>query len=230
MKSSGHRKPILRAATERGAFAVLLVMGLLACFACASTGSQERVEAVAPPGAAAALQQVQRWNATLLDTAERSQELGQSGREAAIRPVALEVFDVPSIARASLGRAFDTLAPEEQARWIQVYTEFHIAAAAHNWRTDRGARFEYLGEESAPRGALRVNTFLDRTGNGVDVRRDYLLVQGRDGRWRIIDVYSPRAVSTVDMQRAEYQAVLSRDGFDGLMQSMEQRIASRRSD
>ena len=216
---------------NRVALAVMLVAMPFVWIACASPGSQERAEAPASlPGAAAALQEVQRLNATLVDAAERSQQLGQAGREAAIREVVLEVFDVPSMARASLGNPFDSLTPEEQARWTQLYAEFHVAAAAHNWRRDRGARFEYLGEERAPRGRLRVNTLLDRAGAGVDVRRDYLLAQGSDGRWQIIDMYSPSAVSTVDMRRAEYQAVLSRDGFEGLMRSMEASIANRRSE
>ena len=103
------------------------------------------------------------------------------------------------------------------------------AAVAYSWRHDRESRFRYLGVERAPRNTLLVKTLLDRTGQGADVRRDYRFARVR-GRWRIIDVYTPGAISQVGMRRSEYLAVLARSSFDDLVAHMQRITASRRGD
>lgn len=214
----------------------MAALGALALGACAAP-TERPSPTLQPepsiPGAAEARQQVERLNAVLLDVAERSQQLGQAGREAEVRAAVLEIFDVPAMARASLGASFAGLTAEQQERWILVYTEFHVSATAHSWRRDRGARFDYLGEEQAPGDGLLVKTLLDRAGTGVDVRRDYLLervTQDADGLWRVVDVFSPKTVSLVGMRRSEYQSLLDRQGFDALMRDMQATIARRRAD
>jgi len=218
---------------RRAVFGVLGAAVAIALGACASTNGASSSPPPAIAGGAEAREQVERLNAALLDVAERSRQLGQTGRESEIRAVALEIFDVPGMARASLASAFSGLSSDQQARWIVVYTDFHVSAIAYNWRDDRGARFEYLGEEPAPDDRLLVKTLLDRAGTGVDVRRDYLLERGAGeagDRWRVVDVFSPKSVSLVGMRRAEYQTLLDRRGFDALVRDMEATIASRRND
>lgn len=194
--------------------------------ACASKAPDDTARAPRPPGSDEALARIETFHAALLDVGARSEDLGQRGREAALRPVVIEVFDVPTMARASLGSTFDTLTPERQAQWIDVYTEFHLAAAAHNWGRDRGARFIYLGEVAAANDALLVRTRLDRSGKGVDVGRDYRMTRRPGEAWRVVDVYSPAGVSMVGMRRAEYVAILDQSDFDTLVTTMQERVAA----
>jgi len=182
-----------------------------------------------PPGADAARAVVERLNERLLDVANRSDDLGQSGREAELRAIALESFDVPLLARASLGAYWKELDADQRALWLETYTEFHIVAMAHSWRRDRGSGFDYLGEEPGGSGIVLVKTRLDRIGQGFSVRRDYRL-RDTDGTWRIIDLFTPGSVSQVGMRRSEYLAVLARSDFDTLIEDMQQRIAKRRSE
>ena len=210
----------------------LLVVALCVVGGCASNekAPDEEVTAAAPlEGAAEASAAVLRLNEVLLVAANRSDQLGQAGREEVIRSVVLQVVDVPRLARASLGNRFQALTPEQKQRWLETYSDFHIAAAAYSWRRDRGARFEYLGVERAPRNTLMVRTRLDRAGQGADVARDHRLAQ-TDGRWRIIDIYTPEAISMVGMRRAEYLGLLANGSFDDLVAHMEKITASRRSD
>jgi len=200
-------------------------------------GSADAIDASGPDevdsslleGAAEASAATLRLNEALLDAASRSAELGQAGREGVIGPVAIEIFDLPWVARASLGNYFDALDADQQELWTEVYIDFHIAAVAYNWRSDRESRFRYLGVDQAPRKTLLVKTLLDRTGQGADVRRDYRFARVR-GRWRIIDVYTPGAISQVGMRRSEYLAVLVRSSFDDLVAHMQRITASRRGD
>ncbi len=205
----------------------LCAASLLALLGCASSGGSDDAPAELPPGSEEARALVERFDKTVLDVAQRSRELGQNGREAELRPLAIETVDLPWVARASLGRYWDRLTPEQRAKWIETYREFHIVAMAFNWRGAQGARVEYLGEAPAPNGTVIVKTRLDRAGSGFDVRRDYRLRRTDEG-WRIIDLFSPGSVSQVGMRRSEYLAVLARADFDALIQDMERRIATRR--
>ena len=217
---------IVPGASVRLAASVALV-ALLAT-ACAANRSTPAAEPE-PAGAVEARAVALRLNEALLDIAARSDELGQQGREDTIRAVVLEVFDVPQMARSTLGRHFDGLDAAQQARWVEVFTEFHVSATAWSWRRDRGSRFEYLGVVPAPRGTLLVRSTLDRAAQGAVVRRDYRMARIA-GQWRIIDVYTPGSVSSVGMMRSEYLALLARGSFEDLVAEMQRRIERRRAD
>ncbi len=68
-----------------------------------------------------------------------------------------------------------------------------------------------------------VNTEL-YTSDGAVIALNYLMHPGKAG-WRIIDVYFLGAYSELGMRRSEYAAVYARDGFDGLIASIERKIA-----
>ncbi len=195
---------------------------------CASNDGADEVPAELPPGSDEARALVETLNERMLDVALRSRELGQQGREAELRAIILESFDLPFIARASLGTHWNELTPEQQQTWVETYGEFHIVAAAFNWRSSTGASFVYLGEAPAPNDTVLVKTRFDRGGHGFDVRRDYRLRRTAEG-WRVIDVFTPGYVSQVGMRRSEYLAVLTRTDFDGLIEDMQRRIDTRRS-
>lgn len=213
----------IREAARRGS--LVLVCALVAA-SCASAPEQATER---PPGSDAALAVVERLNDAFLDVARRSDELGAAGREAALRSVVLDSFDLRFMARASLGPYWNQLDAAQQALWVETYSEFHIASAAHNWRRDRGSSFRYEGEVPGGSGSVLVKTRLDRTGRGTDVRRDYRLLD-RDGQWRVIDVFTPGAVSTIDMRRSEYLAFLSRNDFPALIADMQQQTERRRAE
>ena len=46
----------------------------------------------------------------------------------------------------------------------------------------------------------------------------------RDGAWRIINVIS-QGVSDISLKRAEYQSVIRKHGFDGLLNRIETQTA-----
>jgi phospholipid transport system substrate-binding protein len=62
-------------------------------------------------------------------------------------------------------------------------------------------------------------------GNGEIVALDYRL-RPVDGEWRVIDVFLNGTVSELALRRAEYSGVLKREGFDGLMRALEEKIAA----
>ena len=52
---------------------------------------------------------------------------------------------------------------------------------------------------------------------------DYLVVQ-RDGAWRIVDITVDDGMSMVDNYRNQFERILRREGWDGLMTRMRGRL------
>jgi len=57
-----------------------------------------------------------------------------------------------------------------------------------------------------------------------NVRFDYRLRQV-DGRWLIIDITLDGKVSEITLRRADYSAVIEREGFEKLITSLQKKIA-----
>ncbi len=223
-----HRKPA-------AAFRLLCASFLMGSFACASsddgTGGalaepaaarHEPAEAPASAGRAVVAELHAALTAVIID----SKSLGYPGRYDALAPVLLRLFNVRTMARATLGPKWNTLSREQQESWVEVFGRFHVSAAALRHRDDRGQRFRILGEEVLGDGLLLVQTQIDYPGRGVDIYVDYRLREGVDG-WRVVDIHDPPSVSDVAMRRSEYATVLDRGGIDALVAMMEERIAKR---
>ena len=61
-------------------------------------------------------------------------------------------------------------------------------------------------------------------GNGDPVRIDYLL-RPDQGQLKIIDVYLNGSISQLSVYRSEFIDVMGAKGFDGLIATLDQRIA-----
>ena len=65
--------------------------------------------------------------------------------------------------------------------------------------------------------------------NGEPVNLNYLLRQDAAGSWKVIDVYLSGTISELATRRSEFSTVLQRNGFDALVQLIEQRSAALRA-
>jgi phospholipid transport system substrate-binding protein len=68
-----------------------------------------------------------------------------------------------------------------------------------------------------------VRTRLVRSDD-EDVRLDYRLRETPEG-WKIIDVYARGTTSVLAARRAEFTGMLEREGFEGLLASVEAHAA-----
>ena len=86
-----------------------------------------------------------------------------------------------------------------------------------------GQQFETLGDEPALRNTVLVRTQI------VDPDDDPVLLDYRlrevGGSWKIIDVFWNGTVSELARLRAEYSTVIQRDGMDGLLSALDDKIA-----
>jgi phospholipid transport system substrate-binding protein len=145
-----------------------------------------------------------------------------AGRYEHIRTNLDETFDLPFMARMSIGKAWSKLSPDEQVAFVELSRSLSASTYADNFDSYGGQVFETLGEEPAGRGTILVKTELVQT-NDDNVRFDYRLRKS-DAGWRIIDVTLDGKVSEITMRRADYSAVIEREGYQKLVQAIEKKI------
>ncbi len=174
----------------------------------------------AEPVPAAAV--IERFHATLLDVMKNAQALGVEGRRTRLEPVMVETYDFPAMAQRSLGPAWSKLDAAQRARFEQAFRGLILRTYATRFDGYTSERFELRSTEPSIAGTAIVRTTLHSPKQTVQL--DYRMRETPTG-WRVIDVYLGGTVSELALRRAEYTAVLERDGFDVLVSALEKKVA-----
>jgi phospholipid transport system substrate-binding protein len=182
-----------------------------AAHASASPSATAEVAADAPLATPA----IEKLHGVLLDIMKNADSLGYNGRFDRVSPVVGEVFDMQFMASKSVGRHWKTLSPEDQQRWLDLFTKHIAANYAGQFTGYTGEVFETEGEEPSSHDTRVVHTRLVRPSD-EPVQLNYRL-RKVDGHWRIIDIYLNGTVSELALRRSEYSSVLKREGFESLM-------------
>lgn len=125
------------------------------------------------------------------------------------------------IVRTVLGGYWAQLDSEQQRLIADTFRQLSIATYAGQFKEYEGEQFELLQQRSLPRDQVLVRSqFIKSDGDTVDF--DYVLQQGNDG-WQIINILAD-GVSDLALKRTEYRAILQRDGFQGLIELLEEKI------
>jgi phospholipid transport system substrate-binding protein len=167
---------------------------------------------------------VERLHGALLDVMKRADALGYDGRRARLEPVIDASFDLPFMARITLGRTWKKLDEEQHARWIAIFQELSLATYAARFDDFSGEFFESDGEEAAAHDTVLVKTRLVIPDKDPVALHYRLRRNGED--WRIIDIYMNGTVSELALRRSEYTVVLEREGFDSLVEALRKKIAA----
>jgi phospholipid transport system substrate-binding protein len=187
--------------------ALLLLLGI----------SAERAGALAAGGQ----DNVRSLYATLLTTMKDGRTLGQSGRYARLAPVVDRVFDVPSMTRLAVGSSWATLPPAQQQQLIEAFRHYIAATYADRFDSYSGEQLQVTGDRPYNADVI-VETRIVKS-NGETTRLNYLMRQNQ-GSWQISDVYLDGTISQVAVQRSEFNAVLRREGVDGLVMALNRKV------
>lgn len=209
----------------RGITGIHIVVGFIATLAVAAGPAPKTLAATAPPEAAKA--PVERLTSELLDTMKQAEALGFQGRFEKLEPALKATFDFPFMARLAAGRHWRKLSPEQQATLTDHFARMSVATFAARFDGYSGQDWRVLKPQSGPRETVLVPTEL-ASPNGRTVTISYLVRQGEDG-WRAVDVYLKGTYSEMATKRSEYSSVLQREGFQALLDRIEDRIAALRA-
>lgn len=170
-----------------------------------------------------ARQVVEEFQDRLIDVMKQGKELGFQGRYDKLDASVRKSHDLPKIARIVVGKQWEELTPEQQAKLETVFSQLSVSAYAHNFKDFSGESFSFVSEEETGRGGVVIHTNLKIPGE-KDVKFDYMMKK-KDDTWQIINIIAD-GVSDLALKRSDYTSVLNREGFDALIAKINEKIES----
>jgi len=193
----------------------------IAAIAVAVTGTvPSRAAESVPPAAAEPAAVITALDQTLLDVMQHATQLGYNGRYGKLAPVVSNVFDISYMTRIAVGTSWSTLTQDQQARLVSAFGDFITATYAHRFDGYSGEKFETTGSRPLG-GSTLIETRLIKS-DGEPVTLNYVTRQ-TNGHWQVVDVFLTGTISELATRRSEFSAVFQRDGFDGLLATLQQR-------
>jgi phospholipid transport system substrate-binding protein len=153
----------------------------------------------------------------LLITMKNGRTLGQSGRFAQLEPVIRKTFDVPSMARLSVGPSWAALTEAQRQQMTESFGRYISAIYLDRFNSYSGQKLQVTGEQPAAAGVMVRSQIVK--ANGELVKVDYLMRRNSDA-WLISDIYLDGAISEVATRRSEFAAILKSEGIDGLIAAL----------
>jgi phospholipid transport system substrate-binding protein len=150
----------------------------------------------------------------LLSTMKNGRTLGQSGRFTQLEPVIRRTFDIPSMARLSVGSSWATLSEAQRQQVTESFGRYISAIYADRFDSYAGQKLQVTGEQPAATGVMVCSQIIK--ANGEPVKVDYM-VRRNGNAWLISDIYLDGAISEVATRRSEFAAILKNEGIDGLI-------------
>jgi phospholipid transport system substrate-binding protein len=146
-------------------------------------------------------------------------ELSQADREANFRKLLEEHFDVPAIARFTLGRHWKIATEAERAEFLTLFEDFVVRSYATRFAGYSGETFAVKGSTPGPKSATLVHSKVLR-GSAEPVRVDWR-VEPRGDKLMITDVIV-EGVSMSVTQRSEFASVIQSSGgkVEGLLEAL----------
>jgi len=199
------RKPIVSKAPVRKAATLAAMLGLA------------MVSYPAHAAPASGGDTVQSLYDALLSTMKNGRTLGQSGRFKQLESVIRRTFDIPSMARLSVGSSWATLTEAQRQQVTESLGRYISAIYADRFDSYAGQRLQVTGEQLAAAGVM-VRSQIVKT-NGELVTVNYMMHRNGNS-WLISDIYLDGAISEVATRHSEFAAILKSQGIDGLIAAL----------
>jgi phospholipid transport system substrate-binding protein len=205
------RKPILSKAPVWKAATLAAVLGL----------AMVPYPAHAAPASGGAT--VQSLYDALLSTMKNGRTLGQSGRFTQLEPVIRRTFDIPSMARLSVGSSWASLTEAQRQQVAESLVRYISAIYADRFDSYAGQKLQVTGEQPAAAGVIVRSQIVKTNGELVNV--DYMMHRNGNS-WLISDIYLDGAFSEVAIRHSEFAAILKSQGIDGLIAALNRKADS----
>jgi phospholipid transport system substrate-binding protein len=160
---------------------------------------------------------VQSLYDALLSTMKNGRTLGQSGRFTQLEPVIRRTFDIPSMARLSVGSSWASLTEAQRQQVTESFGRYISAIYADRFDSYAGQKLQVTSEQPAAAGVMVRSQIVKANGEPVNV--DYMMRRNGDS-WLISDIYLDGAISEVATRRSEFAAILKSQGIDGLIAAL----------
>lgn len=140
-----------------------------------------------------------------------------------------DMLDYQELARRSLGRHWGERNESERQQFIGLLEQLVERAYRDNLQRTSNFEVRFLGSEQQGDATLVRTEARSRTNRRAPaVQIDYSLRQV-NGRWRVFDIHTD-GVSMVSNYRSQFNRIITREGWDGMIQRMRDRAQGEGSD
>ena len=182
-----------------------------------------RAHAAISAGSVSATALVRGFYDRLVETMKQGDKLGFKGRYQKLEPVIAGAFNLPLMTRFAVGPSWAKASATDQQKLIVAFSAFSTATYASRFTRYDGERFEVLGEKPSGDGGAIVETRLTPK-DGDPVTLDYRVRPDEKGALRIVDVFLDATISELATRRAEFTTIVNRDGLDGLVAALNEKV------
>jgi phospholipid transport system substrate-binding protein len=135
-------------------------------------------------------------------------------------------IDLDLVARLILGRHWRTANDAQREAYLELFREYALANLASKLHLYQGQSFEVTDAKVVSKQDAVVTSRILNPGE-APLQVDWRLRARDDGRLVVIDLIVA-GVSLIVTLRSEFSAVIERQGFDGLLAELRQRIIQTR--
>ena len=189
----------------------------LACLAVLPATGARAAEKTSPQQAAQFLEKMATETLAVL----RDQGATLDQREAKVRHVMRENFDLAKIGRFVLGKAWRKATPEQRTEYQRLFSEFVLRTYARRLGGYAGETFKIIKAGPLGKRDALVSTEIGRSG-GPPLMAAWRIRGGSNGL-KILDVIVA-GISMIATQRSEFKALVGRLGVDGLIKALRLRV------
>jgi phospholipid transport system substrate-binding protein len=145
---------------------------------------------------------------------KHGKELGINGRYKELTPIVEATFDLPGMARLSVGPAWNTISAADQRAITDAFTRMTIANYAKNFASFGGEQFT-----TDPMTKMRsedkiVESKLVGSDKATTPFNYRMHMVGE--AWKVVDVYLNGTVSQLALKRSEFSSTVASSGGAGL--------------
>lgn len=152
-----------------------------------------------------------------LEDPDRAEE-----RRRLLRLAADERFDWDEMAKRSLARHWNTLTDQEKKEFVPIYADLLERTYMRKIDNYSGEKISYKAERvEGNYSKVRISVF---TSRDVEIPVEYRLIK-KGADWLIYDV-SIEGVSLVNNYREQFNTIILRSSYDGLVEALKKKAAS----
>jgi phospholipid transport system substrate-binding protein len=150
-------------------------------------------------------------------------EMESEQRSRHFRDIFVHALDLDTMGRRVLGRHWRNATPAQRDRYIELFRKYVINLYAAQLGGYRGETFTVVRQQQLRENESMVMAHLKRqTGQPLSMN---FRVRQENSRLKIIDV-TIAGVSLIVTKRSEFDAIVRREGLDGLMRRLDAKQAS----
>jgi phospholipid transport system substrate-binding protein len=154
-----------------------------------------------------------------------SEDASDQQKLARIKDLLDQATDLDLVARLVMGRYWRSATEEQRREYVRLFNALLMQTMAERFSWYSGETFEIQDATPVDERDTMVATRILRPSGKPPIQVDWRVRQS-DGRYLLIDIVA-EGVSLVVSQRSEAAEFINRNGVDGLLQEMRNRLAKR---